>query len=339
MAGTTGNTPDTLIQRLEEQPYGFDFFRAVRLLECQDKARPRVGYSQSPAGDALRFGQNPSLSFAPSTIEAFKREGPGAVPRMFVHFFGLFGPHGPLPPHLTEYAHERALNFGDRSIVAFANLFHHRLISFFYRAWADNQKAVDLDRPDDQRFAAFIGSFLGIGMESLQGQDPVQDWAKLYFAGRLACQTRNAEGLEAVLKLYFAVPGEVQTFVGRWLRLPPDCVCQLGGAEESSSLGLSTILGSRFWECQLSFRIKLGPMKLHDYERFLPGGGSFERLKCWVLNYCGEQFFWDVQMVLMASEVPDIRLGKAGRLGWTTWMKTGPLPKDADDLILSPPPE
>ncbi len=56
-----------------------------------------------------------------------------------------------------------------------------------------------------------------------------------------------------------------------------------------------------------------------------------------MLNYCGEHFFWDVQLVLAAAEVPATRLGAAGRLGWDTWLKTQPFTRDADDLILNPP--
>jgi type VI secretion system protein ImpH len=78
-------------------------------------------------------------------------------------------------------------------------------------------------------------------------------------------------------------------------------------------------------------------MKLADYERMLPSGDAFQRLKTWVLNYCGEHYFWDMQLVLDASEVPSTRLGSAGRLGWTTWLKTQPFTHDADDLILNPP--
>ena len=339
MAGTDGQTTASLIAQLAREPFAFDFFRAVRLLENQRNDLPRVGCSHAPAEDPVRFGQNPSLTFAPSAIEAFQTDAPGAAPRFLVRFFGLLGPNGPMPPHLTEYVYERQLHYGDRTIAAFLNVFHHRMISFFYRAWAANQKSADMDRSEEQRFATFIGSFLGIGMESLQNRDPVADWAKLFFSGRLAPQVRNAEGLEAVLQEFFEIPTEVQTFAGRWIDLPPDSVCQLGASPESGSLGMTTILGSRFWECQLSFRLKLGPMPLADYERMLPGGEAFPRLKCWVVNYSGEEFSWDVQLVLKAGEVPDTCLGKAGRLGWTTWMKTQPLGKDADDLILNPPPD
>jgi type VI secretion system protein ImpH len=339
MAGTDGKTTDPLIRQLEQEPFGFDFFRAVRLLECHRPDLPRVGRSASPAEDPVRFGQNPSLVFASSTIEAFGPAAPGAAPRFLVRFFGLLGPNAPLPPHLTEYVFERQFHHGDHTIAGFFNLFHHRLISFFYRAWAANQKAVDLDRPAEQRFASFVGSFLGLGMAGLQNRDAVQDAAKLYFAGRLSSQTRNAEGLEAILREYFDVPAEVQTFVGRWMNLPPDSVCQLGATPETGSLGVNTILGSRFFDCQLNVRLRLGPMRLADYQRLLPRGAAFERLRYWMANYCGDQFFWDAQLALQADEVPETRLGRQGRLGWTTWLKTQPFARPADDLILTPPAE
>jgi len=325
-----------VIQRLSEQPFATDFFRAVRLLESQHPDFPRIGRSQALSQDPVRFCQHPSLAFAPSTIQGFEQAADGGPPKLSVRFFGLLGPNAPLPLHLTEYALERERHFGDPTLAAFLNIFHHRLISFFYRAWAANQKALDLDRPDEQRFAAFIGSFLGIGMESLRQRDAVPDTAKLFFSGRLACQTGSAEGLEAILQDFFGIKTEVQSFVGRWLPLPPETICRLGTTPETGSLGATTIVGSRFWDSQMTFRIRMGPMKLSDFERMLPTGQSFPRLRDWVLNYGGEQFFWDVQLVLEAKAVPRTCLGRAGRLGWTTWLQTKPFTHDVADLILQP---
>jgi type VI secretion system protein ImpH len=346
MAGTSGQTPDSLIAALEKNPYGFDFFQAVRFLQSAFADNPRIGCSLSPAQDPVRFAQSPSLAFPPSTLERVQTGATG-VPRVFVNFFGLMGPNGPLPIHLTEYAREREHHFADRTIAAFINVFNHRLLSFFFRAWAASQKSVDLDRQRDQNYATYIGSLFGLGLESLQNRDAVPDWAKLFFSGRLACQTRNAEGLEAILEDYFAIETEVQTFTGRWLDVPLDSRCRLGDSPETGSLGLTTIVGSRLWDCQLSFRVRLGPMSLEDYLRMLPRrrlpdqtmrrGEAFERLNAWVLNYCGEHFFWDAQLVLRAEEVPNVALGRSGLLGWTTWLKTKPFPRDADDLILNPP--
>ena len=334
MAGPDRTLSDSIIEELAKNPFAFDFYRAVRLLEARHPGFPRIGHSVSPSQDPIRFGQKPSLTFAPSTLDSFVLNGDRAAPRLFTNFFGVFGPNGPLPLHLTEYAYERDRHFDDRTLMAFANLFHHRFFSFFYRAWAASQKTVDLDRSDDRRYSIYIGSLFGIGMDSLQTRDAVPDSAKLYYSGRLSCQTRNAEGLEAILQDYFHLRTEVQTFFGRWLDLPADSACELGDSPESGSLGLTTVVGSRIWDCQLSFRIRMGPMKFGDYERMLPNGDSFKRLRHWVRNYLGDQLLWDAQLVLLAGEVPSISLGQTGRLGWTTWLKTAPLGCDPDDLVI-----
>lgn len=337
MASPDRKTPDSLIEELLRDPHRYDFYRAVRLLESLHPDLPRIGSSESPAEDPVRFGQTPSLAFAPSTIESVQApKEEGDRPRMKQYFFGVFGPNGPLPQHLTEYARDRSRRDGDRTLEAFADIFHHRMLSFFYRAWAANQKVVDLDRRGDYRFAYYIGSFAGLGMDSVRNADRVPDWAKLFFSGRLSSQTRDAEGLEAILLDFFGVPAEVDTFIPTWIDIPGECWCQLGESRETGTLGMNALLGSRMWDGQAKFRVKLGPMGLADYERLLPSGDSFGRLRHWVLNYIGEVFFWDVQLVLKAAEVPQTQLGRTGRLGWTTWLRDTPFAKDSDDLILVP---
>ena len=333
----TPGRPETidLIRALAAEPFGFDFFRAVRLLEAQFAAGPRLGESLSPREDPVRFKQQPSLAFATSTLQGFETGDDERAPRLFVNFTGLFGPNGPLPLHITEFARERLHNAHDGSMVAFCDIFHHRVMSLFYRAWAANQKATDLDRPEDSHFARYIGSLFGIGMDSLKNRDAVPDWAKLYFSGRLSCQTRNAEGLGAIISEYFGIPTWIQTFRGHWMQLPENSVCRLGESPETGSLGVTTIVGARIWDCQLKFRVRLGPMTLADLQRLLPNGESFRRLKCWVMNYVGEEFFWDTQLVLKAAEVPGTCLGQSGMLGWTSWLKSVPMKHDAEDLVLN----
>ena len=337
MAGTNGQAPHHLVKNLAENPFAFDFFRAVRLLENSRPDLPRVGWASTPKDDPVRFCQNPSLEFASSTLEAFQQGPEDDFPKLFLKFFGMLGPNAPLPPHLTEYARERKRSFGDPTLTEFLNVFNHRLASFFYRAWSASQKSVDLDRNQKQRFATFVGSFFGVGMESLKNRDAVPDSAKLYFAGRLAASTRNAEGLEVILREYLNIHAESHTFVGRYMDLPPDSICRLGQSRETGSLGVNAIIGSQFYECQLNFRIRFGPLNLKDYERLLPGGDSFERVKYWVLNYCGEHYFWDLQLVLKANEIPQTQLGRGSRLGWTTWISTTPFSRDAEDAIFTPP--
>jgi type VI secretion system protein ImpH len=274
------------------------------------------------------------LDFAPATLEALRRKDPQCPPVLYSRHFGLFGPNGPLPLCYTEFARDRILHHGDSTFAAFCNAFHHRLLSFFFRAWADAQKAVDFDRPADQHWGPFTASLIGLGMDSLLERDSVPDRSKLFFAGRLVQQTRNVEGLEAIVQEFFGVRTELQSFVGRWLNLPTEAKCRLGASPETGALGATVILGSRFWSCQLHFRLRLGPLHLAEYERLLPTGSSFRRLRDWIRQYAGEHFSWDVQLVLSRDEVPVIQLGRGGRLGWTTWLKSLPFTRDADDLIL-----
>jgi type VI secretion system protein ImpH len=77
-------------------------------------------------------------------------------------------------------------------------------------------------------------------------------------------------------------------------------------------------------------------MDLDRFIDFLPGRRSLERLRDWVRNYVGFEFDWDLQLVLARDEVPGIRLGRDGQLGWTTWLGTRRAITDADDLILAP---
>jgi type VI secretion system protein ImpH len=121
------------------------------------------------------------------------------------------------------------------------------------------------------------------------------------------------------------------------LNLPEDQRTALG-AEPAlrATLGRGTVLGERVRDVQSRFRIVMGPMDLDRFIAFLPGTPSLARLMDWVRNYVGFEFDWEVQLVLARDEVPGIRLGREGHLGWTTWLGARPTPADADDLVLAP---
>jgi type VI secretion system protein ImpH len=336
MAEPDRQTSDSLAEEIAAKPYSFDFCRAVRMFDAEFRDRPRVGNSVRLEEDLLRFCQIPSLSFAPSTLEGAQRAEGSRVIRMFVNFLGLFGPNGPLPQHLTEFARDRYRNAHDPTLVRFMDIFHHRILSFFYRAWAINQKSVDFDRPDESRYANYFGSLFGIGMPGLRERDLVPDRAKIFFSGRLTAQTRNAEGLEEILEDFFGLPTEIQEFSGFWMEIPFENQCRLGESAETGSLGLNAIAGARKYEAQLKFRIRMGPMELDDLRRLVPIEEGFKKLKDWVLNYINKEFYWDLQCVLKARAVPGICLGQDGLLGWTTWLKGKPFTQDTTDPIFDP---
>jgi len=338
MAGEDRAAPDALafLRALHEEPYRYEFYEALRRLECLYSDEPRFGKAPRLADDPVRLAQEPSLAFAPASLASFAPGGDEGPPRLAVLLFGLFGPNGPLPLHLTEYARGRMRNEGDRTFSRFADLFHHRLLGLFYRAWADAQPTVSFDRPDRDRFAYWVGSLFGLGMTSLRDRDAMPDLARLHYAGLLSAQTRNAAGLQAVLEDFFDLPVEVEQFVGRWVELPEKYRLRLGDSPETGSLGRAATIGVRIWDRQQKFRLVVGPLRLADYERMLPGGESLERLVSVVRSYAGDEWIWDANLVLYRDDVPTLQLGGPARLGLTTWLTGEKLDRDAADLFLNP---
>ncbi len=332
--------PDDLTHyaQLQADPTKYHLFQALRIIEAEHGDMPRLGTSRRAAQDPVRLGQEAELAFPTSTIANFQAGSPavGSPAVLTNRTFGLFGPMGPLPLHLTEYARERRRNFRDTTFIAFANTFTHRLMSLFYRAWVAGQPSPSFDRPDQDPFERKVAALSGHYGKGLAKRDQMPDMAKRYFAGHLASGTKTAEGLVALLQGFFDAPVHLQQFIGCWLDLEPDDRWQLG---KPAGLGRSTSIGTRVWSRAAKFRIVVGPLALADYRRFLPGQGAIERLEAIVRNFAGDALDWDVNVILRAADVPRVALGGASAaLGHTTWVGVRrESDRDADDLYLSPP--
>lgn len=353
MAGTAGHARDRLTPAapapvlapvaapapgdaaLREDAQAFELFAALRLIERAWPQRPRLGRSGRPAEDPVRLRQALSLAFAPGQVAAY-RPGDGERPaHLDAYGPGLFGPHGPLPLHLTEYAIERRQGARDDTLAAFADVFHHRMLALFYRAWADAQPTVQADRPDDDRFRFHVGALIGLGRGA--EEDPVVATGARHYAGRLLPPSRNAEGLRALLEQAFAVPVRVIGFVGEWMPLPADARSRLG-RRATATLGGTAVLGARVRGAQHRFRLRLGPLDGAGFRRFLPGGRALRELAALVRAYVGDEQAWDAQLLLRAGDVPPMHLGRAGRIGLDSWLgrRAWDL-DDAGDVRVRPP--
>jgi len=329
-----GQETDTVafLDALARAPHRHDFYQVMRRLECAHPHLPRWGQALRPRDEPVRLGQEPELTFAPAPLASFTAGGAGGRARLATRLFGLLGPNGPLPLHLTEYARDRQRQAGDRTFAGFLDLLSHRFIALFYRAWAQGQPTVAADRPAEDRFRAYLGALIGIAPPLFRERDSVPDEAKLAAAGLLAPQVRNADGLRSLLAEYFHVPVRVREFIGRWLDLLRSDQTSL--ARTHSRLGEGAVLGRRFHDRQCGFRIELGPLPRAVYEDFLPTGRLLRPLVDWVRNYVGFEYAWDLRLTLIAEEVPQVRLGEMGRLGWTSWVGPRLLREPAADLVL-----
>ena len=163
MASPDRIAPDHLgaLDELRRAPYRFTLFGALRLVERSHPASPRLGEARRPADDVVRCEQPPHLNFAPNDVATFAPKSGGRM-RLEQFGFGAFGPNGALPHHLTEYAFERRRHHDDATISDFVNLFQHRLITLFYRAWSASDPAASRSRPADAEFATVVGALVGL---------------------------------------------------------------------------------------------------------------------------------------------------------------------------------
>ncbi len=310
-------------------PHRQDFFQLMRRIDAFHSGKPRLGSARRPADEPVRLGQAAELGFAPTSLSAVELNDRSGRPRVEVRFFGLFGPNGPLPLHLTAHARERRIHRGDETFARFADLFHHRLLLLFYRAWAQAQPTVSMDRPDEDRFADFIGSLIGSGGAAWRQRDAAPDHARLAYAGVLSRQARHADGLAQLLSGYLGMPVRIEQFVGRWMALPVAERSRIGRRAASrrtstSQLGVSTVLGQSVFDRQHHFRLHVGPLSLPAFEALLPVGSALPAVKALVAQYAGLEFGWDLRLELDRAQVPDCRHGRGSRLGWTSWL--GKLP-------------
>jgi type VI secretion system protein ImpH len=319
---------------LAERPEKFDFFAALRLVEAAFPEAARLGEARRARDEPMRLSQPPHLAFPPAQIAGFDPGKDRRPPRLGTYVFGLFGPQGPLPLHVTQHALARSRWHRDPAFAAFCDIFQHRMLAFFYRAWATARPAVELDRPGRDRFAKRLGAIAGLASPAFLGRSDLPDRFPMFTAGLLAAQHRPPEALQRLVALFFHVPVAVREFVGAWLDIPPPARTRLGLEDGASRLGMDAVVGTRSFARHHRVRLVLGPLDLSTFLRFLPIGQAMPKLKALVRHAVGLELDWDLQLVLRKAEVPPARLDGGTRLGWTSWLATAERARDADDLVL-----
>lgn len=303
------------------------FYAALRKLESAYRDAPRFGEAVHPASERVRFGQDASLAFRASALSSVFDGDERSAPRLGVSFFGAYGPHGPLPTHLTQYIDDQRRHHGDATWAGFLDIFHHRLTSLLYRAWANAQPTVHRDRPESDHFAHYLGALVGQSTSPKPRPPTPLDDLPLFTAVHFAGHTRHSEGLGKVLQACFGVTVVVEEFVGQWLEIPPEyCWLVPDSAAPSPDgedggigvLGVSTRVGTQIWDRQSKFRVIVGPVALDEYQQFLPGGAGLERLIALVQRYAGPELDWDIRLILRESDRRATILGSVGQLGRTS---------------------
>src|SRR5215213_3009319 len=329
----------TLKEELFEEPYRFDFFQAVRLLERVFPERRSVGSTALPHEEVARFRSRISLDFPSSEVHEIvektdEKTGEDRT-EAIVNFMGMVGVSGALPVRYTELVLDR-VRHRDTSLWAFLDIFTHRAVSMFYRAWAKYRFPVGYESGDDP-FTGFLFDFAGLGTNGLRGRSYIEDESLLPYVGLIAQKPHSASAVENIISDFFGVKAKLVQFFGQWLPLGPDDVTRVG--TQNATLGMDSIVGSKVWDQQSKFRVRLGPLTFNQFQAFLPNGSARQPFLSIVRLIAGIEFDHDLQLRLLGRQVPSTilttRAARKPMLGWTSFLKTQPVRGVDEQLVLS----
>ncbi len=312
---------DALVDKLLRSGRRFGFFQAVQLIHRLASKAPRVGELGPPEEEPVRFRHDPSLVFHASDVVDVKiGHSPAGVERieMTTAFLGLVGTASPLATVFSEDV-LRAESLDEKSLLSFYDLFHHRLISLFFRSWQKYRFHTAYRSDVSDKFSHRMLAFVGVDMSGAvpaRGLGPVDLLALAPLAGG---RTRPARTLQVVLERF--LPGaniSIAPFIARRVEIPPDQQCQLG--RQNCTLGEDLAIGRTVADRSGRFRVVIGPVDFPTYESLMPGGSQHALLRNVVMQFSPAHTEPELEVVLDTRNAPRFRLGAdpGARLGVTT---------------------
>jgi type VI secretion system protein ImpH len=352
MAATGRRSYASIIEALRAAPERFEFIQAVRLLErasvglrragrdAREAVPGLIGFDSDPRSETIRLRAALELAFPATEIAAF--DDTAKKPELTVTMLGLIGVSGVLPGHYSRLVLETSRG-NNTAPQDFIDIFNHRALSLFVRAAEKYRLPLAFERARagelDTVSAALLG-LIGMRGSALQNRQGIRDETLMFYAGHFARRVRTADALRQMLSEHFDWPVVVTQFQGHWADLLPGEQTQIGrgGAGAAyASLGASAILGTRVWDVQGSFRVKLGPLDYAQFHSFMPDARRMAELAALTRTYVGPALSFDVQLTLKGAEVPPLVLSadqrSGARLGWNTWLPTQAARSDASDAI------
>jgi type VI secretion system protein ImpH len=324
MAAKERRTRTSVKKALYENACGFNFFKAVHLLEGYIQGDP-LGKKLSPRNDPVRFRVRPGFTFPASDIYTLQSGHAHAGPEMTVNFMGLIGPKGVLPDWYNAYAQELNHN-KDYAFTDFLDLFHHRLISLFYLAWK-KYRLVENYLPDARDpISNSIASFVGIGGREKK-VDPDFDRMNrrrlIFFSGMAARTVPTASAIEAIIANAVGVTVCVRQFVERMIPIHEQDRTRLG--QTNSTLKKDALCGGRIRDAGSFFIVELGPMSWEKYLSFQPRSRNMVLVRKLITFIVGLEYEFQIRLILNGEDIPGLPLGGGGKgapvLGRTVLLK------------------
>jgi type VI secretion system protein ImpH len=342
----TTAAPSMLPAILDAAPQ-MNFIRFCELLELAAPDAPPLGTTDSPAADPIRFRSRAQLGFPGREIDAVRYDSDNlaARPSVVTTFLGLYGVDARMPAYFVdEVAQNRD---GAERLSAFLDLFHHRVITQYYRVARKYRYPVGFRRDGTDPVSRYLLSFAGFGFststrigtsasgppaaaeqqESSSARrqfSEVADKRRLLSMLGLAMQkTRTAEGLAGVLR--HAVPDAtiaVEEFHPVWREVD---------AVEPAALGEQCLLGRGFYDRANTVRVVITPASREMVLALVPGQPAHREVMALLRFYLGYESEADLEMHVRPDLMPKPMLEpRQANLGFTAQLEA-PARSAADD--------
>lgn len=352
-----------VIERLQREPYRFEFFQAVRLIELallqrgERDVHQRLVPGERMVTQRLRFKSSMSLGFPPSEIEGLEfRNGTGdkvsttadwlslpapdsdAIDKVELTpaFFGMLGASGALPNTYTEMLLRREQSHRDSTARAFLDIFTNRATALFYAAWRKYRLPLHYEHERSRAYLPALLSLAGLGHAAQRqplrdGEGEVFDETVAGYAAAVQHRPMSAVFLQRVLSDYFQSSIRIEQFLGKWYDVPPAQMSQLGGT--NATLGLTALAGARVWQRDLRIRLWIGPLKRSQFRAFFPGRAHAKALEKMLALLAGITVEYEVRLILAREDVRPVSLGESqgSHLGWDSFLSTRDAPLDRSD--------
>lgn len=277
-----------MIEGIFENAQQIDFYKAVFLVENQlktaDSSFRHIGYDSQPKLELIKFSVTQGLGFPGNAISKIESNGYSDnfhQVTMHISFMGMTGCSGALPQYYTELVLQR-MKHKDMTMRDFYDMFNHRLISLYYRAWKKYKHSLN--------YVTTNGSYspyqkilsLLAGGESLH---------QLRCAGIFHRKVRNASDLEMLLRYYLECDVKIQQMVGQWQTLNPQEQTRLAGGGllegQHAALGVDAMLGQKVWDLSSQVNVVITCTRSEQAKQLLPGGLLHKVAKNILTDYLG----------------------------------------------------
>jgi type VI secretion system protein ImpH len=336
LASLRGRAAPPLARLLVEAPFRFDLDQAVRHLERLRPGSTPIGAGSEPEREAVRLRAAMRFDFPPSEVDsvALPAAGDGRA-EVVVNAMALAGAFGPLPAIDGERVLAQ-LRRGDRAMLDFLDLFHHRLLALLLAARRAARPWLAAEPPAETGIARKLTAVLGLATPGLQGRLGLPERALLRYAGLLAHRRPSLHAVELVVADQFGLPVRVRGLCGTWRPLAESQLTAIGHRGRNRALGDGAVLGGRVWDQSGGIELRLGPLDRPAFEALLPCGKWHGRLKGLVAFASGRRVDATARLVLHGHAIPLCPLGLRGglRLGWTSWLHGRPPSRDDDQVVL-----